>query len=73
MISSRDFLLNSLQHYFTGKCDFLILQVRFKLSFYSWSIHSHEYGTTVLSDLLPIGAPITYYRRVAENRFAPPP
>ena len=35
MISSGDVLPNSLQHYFTAKCDFLTLRLSFKVSFYS--------------------------------------
>ena len=55
IISNGDFLPNSLQHYFTTKCDFLILRVRYKVSFKSleYPLPRISY-ITVLSGWLPI-------------------
>ena len=55
IISNGDFLPNSLQHYFTAKLDFLILRVRFKVSFYSLENPLPRIPhITVLSGWLPI-------------------
>ena len=55
-------LQNSLQDYFTAKCDFLILRVRFKVVFFTHtSTNSEEYRIQNKLVGCPLGAPISYY------------
>ena len=62
-------LPNSLQRYFTAKCDFLMLRVRFKAGFYSLKYQLTQYRIIVLSSKnklvgCPLGAPISYYLKL---------
>ena len=62
-------LQNSLQDYFTAKCDILILRVRLKVGFYSHEYQLTRIPYTVLSCQnklvgCPLGVPISYNRNV---------
>ena len=62
-------LPNSLQRYFTAKCDFFMLRVRFKVGFYSLKYQLTQYCIIVISSKnklvgCPLGAPISYYLKL---------